>query len=50
MEIEFALSISCLGVPTDPDYVPFFNPRKENVVSPGSSSSMARFQRAQRQL
>ena len=35
-------------MPTDPDYVPSVNPGKENAVSPGSSSSMARFQRAQR--
>jgi hypothetical protein len=35
-------------VPTDPDYAPSVNPGKENAVSPGCSSSMARFQRAQR--
>ena len=36
------------NVPTDPDHVPSVNPGKENAISPGSSSSMARFQRAQR--
>ena len=47
MEIEFALSISCLGVPTDPDYVTSVHPGKENA---DSNSSMATFQRAQRRL
>ena len=42
------LSGSKSNVPTDPDYVPSVNPGKENVVSPGCSSSVARFQRAQR--
>ena len=50
MEIEFGLSISCLGVPTDPDYVTSVNPGKENAISPDSNSSMATFHKAQRRL